>query len=222
MGIPNYLVCLLRNLYKGQEAIVRRGHETTDWFKIGKGVHQGYILSLCLFNLYAEYLHVKCQAGWLRSWYQDFQEKYQQFQICRYYYSKTLKSLLMRVKEESEKAGLKLNIQKTKIMASGPITSWKIDGEKVETVTYFIFLVSKIIADGDCIHWIKWCLLLGRKATTSLYSVLKRKDISLPTKVHIAKAMIFPIIMYRCESYNIKNAEHQRMMLSNCGVGKDS
>ena len=109
------------------------------------------------------------------------------------------KSLSIRVKDESEKAGLKLNIQKTKIMASGPITSWQINGETVETVTNFIFLGSKITADGDCSHEIKRCLLLGRKAMTNLDSVLKSRDISLPTKVHIIKTMVFPVIMYGCE-----------------------
>ena len=111
-----------------------------------------------------------------------------------------LKSFLMKVKEESEKAGLKLNIQKTKIMASGPTSSWHIEGEKVEAVTDFIFLGSKITVDGDCSHEIKRCLLLGRKAMTNLDSVLKSRDITLPTKVHIVKVMVFPIAMYGCES----------------------
>ena len=122
-----------------------------------------------------------------------------------------LKSLLMKVQEESEKAGLKLNIQKTKIMASGPITSWQIDGETVETVTAFIFLGSKITADGDCCHEIKRCLLLGRKATTNLDSTLKSRDITLPTKVHLVKAMVFPVVMYGCESWTTTKAEHQRI-----------
>ena len=118
-----------------------------------------------------------------------------------------LKSPLMKVKEESEKAGLKLNIQKTKIMASGPITSWQTDGEKVETVTDFIFLGSKITADGDCSHEIKRCLLCGKKAMTNLDSVLKSRDITLLTKVHIVKAMIFPVVMYGWESWTIWKAE---------------
>ena len=118
-----------------------------------------------------------------------------------------LKSLL-KVKEESEKAGLKLNIQKTKIMASSPITSWQIEGEKVEAVTDFIFLGSKIIADSDCSHEIKRYLLLGRKAMTNLDRILKNKDITLPTKVHIVKAMVFPVVIYGCESWTIKKAEH--------------
>ena len=125
--------------------------------------------------------------------------------------SEELKSLLMKVKEESEKAGLKLNIQKMKIMASSLITLWEIDGETMETVTDFIFLGSKITADGDCSHEIKSCLLLGRKAMTNLDNILKSKDITLPTKVHIVKAMVFPVIMYGCESWTIKKAEHQRI-----------
>ena len=121
---------------------------------------------------------------------------------------KELKSLLM--KEESEKVGLKLNIQKTKMMASGPITSWQIDGETMETVTDFIFLGSKITADGDCIHQIKRRLLLGRKAVTNLDSILKSRDIPLSTKVHLVKAIVFPVVMYGCESWTIKKMEHQR------------
>ena len=122
-----------------------------------------------------------------------------------------LKSLLMKVKEESEKIGLKLNVQKTKIMASGPITSWQIDGETMETVTDFIFQGSKITADGDCSHEIKRHLLLGRKAMTNLDSILKTKNVILPTKAHLVKAMAFPIVMYGCESWTIKKAEHQRI-----------
>ena len=118
-----------------------------------------------------------------------------------------LKSLLMKVKEESEKLGLKLNIQKTKIMASGPITSWQIDGKTVETVSDFIFLGSKITADGDCSHGIKRRLLLGRKVMTNLDSIFKSRDITLPTKVRLVKAMIFPLVMYACESWTMKKAE---------------
>ena len=128
----------------------------------------------------------------------------------------------MKVKEESEKVGLKLNIQKTKIMASGPITSWHIDGETVETVADFIFLGSKITVDGDCSHEIKRHLLLGRKVMTNLDSILKIRDITLPIKVHLVKAMVFPVVMYRCESWTIKKAESKELMLLNCGVGADS
>ena len=122
-----------------------------------------------------------------------------------------LKSLLMKVKEESEKAGLKLNIQKTMIIASGPITSWQIDGETMETVRDFILGGSKITADGDCSHAIKRCLLLGRKAMTNRDSIVKSRDITLPTKVHLVKALVFPVVMYGCESWTIKKAEHQRI-----------
>ena len=122
-----------------------------------------------------------------------------------------LESLLMKVKEESEKVGLKLNIQKTKIMASGPITSWEMDGETVETVSDFMFLGSKIIADGDCSHEIKRCLLLGRKVMTNLDSILKSRDITLPTKVRLVKAMVFLVVKYGCESWTVKKAEHRRI-----------
>ena len=122
-----------------------------------------------------------------------------------------LKSLLMKVKEESEKVGLKLNVQKTKIMASGPITLWEIDGEIVETVSEFIFGGPKIIADGDCSHEIKRCLLLGRKVMTNLDSIFIGRDLTLPTKVHLVKAMVFPVVMYGCESWTLKKAEHQRI-----------
>ena len=122
--------------------------------------------------------------------------------------SEELKSILMKVNEESEKVGLKLNIQKTKIMASDPIISWQIDGETVETVAGFILGGSKITADGDCSHEIKRCLLLGRKVKTNLDSILKIRDITLPTKVHLVKAMIFPVVMYGCESWTIKKFEH--------------
>ena len=125
--------------------------------------------------------------------------------------SEKLKSFLMKVKEESEKVGLKLSIQRTDIMASSPFTSWQIDGETVETVTKFILGGSKITADGDCSHEIKRHLLLGRKAMTNLDSILRIRDITLPTKVHLVKAMVFPTVMYGCESWTIKNAEHQRI-----------
>ena len=125
--------------------------------------------------------------------------------------SEELKSFLKKVKEESEKVGLKLNIQKTKIMASSPIASWQIDGETVESVADFIFLGSKITVDGDCSHEIKRCLLLGRKVMTNLDSMLKSRDITLPTQVHLVKAMVFPMVIYGCESWTIKKAEHQRI-----------
>ena len=129
-----------------------------------------------------------------------------------------LKSLLMKVKEESDKAGLKLNIQKTKIMASCPSTSWQIDGETMETVTDFIFLGSKIIADGDCSHEIKRCLLLGRKVMTNLDVILKSRDITLPTKVHLVKATVFPVVMYGCEFWTIRKLSTEEWMLLNYSV----
>ena len=131
-----------------------------------------------------------------------------------------LKSLLM--KEEGEKADLKFNIQKTKIMASGPITSWQIDAETMETVTDFIFLGSKITADGDCNHETKRYLVLGRKAMTNLDSMLKSRDITLPAKVHLVKAMVFPVVMYGCESWAIRKLNTEELLLLNCAVGEDS
>ena len=124
--------------------------------------------------------------------------------------------------KESEKVGLKLNIQKTKIMASGPITSWEIDGETVKTVADFIFLGSKITADCDCSHEMQRCLLLGRKVMTNLDSIFKSRDITLPTKVRLVKAMIFPVVMYGCESWTVKRLSTKELMLLNCGVGEDS
>ena len=128
----------------------------------------------------------------------------------------------MKVEEESEKTGLKLNIQKTKIMASGPITSWQINGETMETVTDFIFLGSRVTADGDCSHEIKRHLLLGRKVMTNLGRILKSRDITLPTKVHLVKAMVFPVVMYGCESWTVKKLSTKELILLNCGVGEDS
>ena len=209
MGIPDHLTCLLRNLYTGQEATVGTGHGTTDWFQIGKGVCQGCILSPCLFNLYAEYIMrnaglVESQTGSKITRRNINNLRFADDTTLMAESREELKSLLMKVKEESEKVGLKLNIQKMKIMASGPITSWQIDGEPVETVADFIFLVSKITADGDCSHEIKRRLLLGRKVMTNLDSILKSRDITLPTKVCLVKAMVFPVVMYGCESWTVK------------------
>ena len=194
-------------MYAGQEATVRTGHGTIDWFQIGKGVHQDCILSPYLFNLYAEYI---MRNGGLDEAQAGIKNSRRNINNLRYAddttlmaESEELKSLLVKVKEESEKVGLKLNIQKTKIMASSPITSWQIDGETMETMTDFIFGGSKITADSDCNHEIKRCLLLGRKAMTNLDHILKSRDITLPTKVCLVKAMVFP-----CESWTIKKAEH--------------
>ena len=198
-------------------------HGTTDWFQIGKGVRQGYILSPCLFNLYAEYIMwnarlEESQAGTRLpgeiSTTSDMQMIQLQWQkVKRYWAHKEAdtterlnwteeepKSLLMTVKKESKKAGLKFNIQNTKIMASGPITSWQIEEEKVEALTCFVFVDSKITAVGDCSHEIKRHLLLGRKSMTNLDSIFKSRDITLLTKVPIVKDMVFPVVMYGCES----------------------
>ena len=211
MGKPDHLTCLLRNLYAGQEATIRIRHGTTDWFQIRKGVHQGCILSPCLFNFYAEYIRrnaglEETQAGIKIARRNINNARYADDTIMTES-EEELKSLLMKVKEESEKVGLKLNIQKMKIMASSPITSWEIDAETVETVSDFILGGSKITADGDCSHEIKRCLLLGRKVMTNLDSILKSRDITLPTKVCLVKAMVFPVVMYGCESWTVKKAE---------------
>ena len=200
MGITDHLTCFLRNLYAGQEATVRTGHGTTDWFQIGKGVHQGCILPPCLFKLYADYIMKNArldetQAGIKIAGRNINNFRYANDTTLMAENESELKSLLIKVKEESEKFALKFNIQKTKIMASSPITSWKIDGA-METVRSFIFLASKITADGNCSHEVKRHLLLGRKSKTNLDSILKRRDIALLTKVHLIKAMVFPVVTY--------------------------
>ena len=213
MGIPDHLTCLLRNLYAAQEVTVRTGHGTTDWFQTGKGVHQGCILQPCLFNFYAEYIMRnagmdEAQAGIKIAGRNINNLRYADETTLMAESEEELKSLVMKVKEESEKVDLKLNIQKTKIMAPGPITSWQIDEETVETVTDFILEGSQITAEGDCNHEIKRCLLFGRKVMTNLDCILKSRDITLPTKVHLVKAMVFPVVTYGCESWTIKKAEH--------------
>ena len=204
MGIPDHLTCLLRNLYAGQEATVRTGHET-GWFQNGKGICQDCILSPGLLNLHPEYIMRNARLDEAQA---EIRIAGKNIKNLRYADDTTLmaeseeelKSLLMKVKEESEEAGLKLNIQKMKIMASGLITSWQINGETMETVTDFISLGSKITSDGDYSHEINRCLLLGRKAMTNLDSILKSRDITLPIKVHLVKAMVFPVVIYGCES----------------------
>ena len=196
MGKPDHLTCLLSNLYAGQEATVRTGHGTMDWFQIGKGVCQGWILSPCLFNFYAEYIMQNARLDEAQA---RIKIAGRDINNLRYADNTTLmaeseeelKSLLMKVKEESEKAGLKLKIQKTKIMASCPIISWQIDGKTVETMTDFIFLGFKITADGVCSHEIKRHLFLGRKAMTNLDSMLKSRDVTLLTKICLVKTMCF-------------------------------
>ena len=187
-----------------------------DWFQIGKGVHQGCIVSLCLCNLYAEYIMQntmldEAQAGIKIVRRSINNLRYADDTTLMAESEEELESLLTKMKEESEKAGLNLNIQKIKIMASGPITSWQTDGETMDTVTDFIFLGSKITADGDCSHEIRICLLLGRKAITNLDSILKSRDITLLTKIHLVKAMVFPVVMYGCENWTIKKTKCRRI-----------
>ena len=176
-------------------------------------IRQGCILSPCLFNLYAEYIMrnarlEEAQAGIKIAGRNINNLRYADDTTLLAESEEELKSLLM--KEESEKVGLKLNIQKTKITASGPITSWQTDGEAMETVTDFILGGSKITADGNCSHEIKRCLLLGQKAMTNLDSLLKSRDITLPTRVHPVKAMVFPVVMYGCESWTINKGERRK------------
>ena len=198
------------------EATVRTGHGTTDWFQIGKGVRQGCILSPCLLNLYAEYMMrntglEEAQAGIKIAGRNINKLRYTDTTTFMEESEEELKGLLIKVKEESGKVGLKLNIQKTKIMASGAITSWQIDGETVETVSDFILGGSKITADGDSSHEIKRRLLLGRKVMTNLNSIFKSRDITLPTKVHLVKDIVFPVVMYGCESWTVKKAKRRRI-----------
>ena len=216
MGIPGHLTCLLRNLKAGQEATVRTRRERADSFQTGKRRHQNCSLSPCLFNLYAEPIIRnarlnKSQAGIKIGGRNVNNLSYADDTTLKAESEEELKSLLMKVKEESEKASLKLNIQKAKILTSGPITSWQIEGEKVEAVMDFIFLGSKIIEDDDCSHEIKRCLLFGWIVTTNLDSLLKNRDVTLLTKVHIVKAMVFRVVRYECENWTIKKAECQRI-----------
>ena len=218
MEIPDHLTCLLRYLYASQEATVATGHGTMGWFQIRKVVRQGCILSPCLFNLCAEYIMRntgldEAQAAIKIARRNSNNLRYADDTILMAESEEELKSLLMKV--GSEKVGLKLNIQKTKIMACGPITSWEIDGETVETVSDFIVLGSKITADGDCSHEIKRRLLLGRKVMTKLDIIFKSRDITWPTKLRLVKAMVFPVVVYGCKIWTIKKAEHQRIDVSN-------
>ena len=216
MGIPDNLICLVRNLYAGQEATVRTGHGTTDWFQIGKGVYQGCLLSPCLFNLYAEYIRrnaglEEAQAGIKIARRNINNLTYADDTTLMAESEEELKLLLVKVKEESEKVDLKLSIQKSKIVACNSITSQKKNGETVERVTDFILGGFKITADGNCSHEIKRRLLLGRKVMTNLDSILKSRGITLPTKIRLVKSMVFPVVMYGCESWTIKKAEHRRI-----------
>ena len=203
MRIEDHLTCLLRNLYASQEATLRKGHGKMNWFQIGKGVLQGCILSPCLFNLYADYIIQnvrleKAQAGTKIAGRNINNLRYADDTTLMAESKEELNSLLMKLKEESEKADWKLNIQKVKITASSPISSWQRDEETMDLETS---LGSKITADSDFSHESKRCLLLGRKAMTNLDCILKSRDITLPTKVCIAKAMVFPVVMYKCENW---------------------
>ena len=226
MEIPKHQTCLLRNLYAGQEARVRMDMEQ----KAGSKLEKEYIKAVYSHPAYLPSMHsTSCEIlGWMKHKLESrllgeiSVTSDTQMTPTLMTESEELKSLLMKVKEETEKVGLKLSIQKTKIMASSPITSWQIDGETVETVSDFILGGSKITAAGDCSHEIKRRLLLGRKVTTNLDSILKSRDITLPTKVHLVKIMVFPVVMYGCESWTIKKAEHQRIDALNCSVGEDS
>ena len=211
MRIPGHLTCLLRNVYAGQEATVRTGHGKTEGFQIGKGVRQGCILSPCLFNLYAEYIMQNArldaaQAGIKTAGRNINNLRYTDDTTLMAEGEEELKSLL-KVNEESEKSALELNIQKMKVMALGPITSWQIDGETMETARVLILGGSKITADGDCSQEIKRHLLLGREAMTKLDSILKSRDTTLLTKACFVKATVFPAVTYGCESWTIKKAE---------------
>ena len=225
MGIPDYLTCLLRNLYAGQEETVRTGIGTMEWFKVGKGVHQGCMLSPSSFNFHAEYIMQNAglddsQAGIKVATRNINNFRYADQTTLMAESEEELKSLLMKVKEEREKSGLKHNIQKckrqtnkkNKMMASGPSLHGKQRGEMV-TMTDFIFLSSKITVDSDCSHKLR-LLLLERKAMTNLDSILKSRDITLLTKVHTVKIMVFPVVIYGCESWTIRRLSPKQLMLS--------
>ena len=214
MGLPDHMTCLLSRQIREEQ--LEPDMEKQTGSKLGKEYAKAIFLSLCLFNFYAEYIIWNARVDETQARIKISGRNINNF---RYADDTTimseskeeLKSLLMKVQEESQKAGLKLNIQKMKIMASGPIPSWQIDGETMETVTDFIFLGSKITAVGDCRHEIKRRLLLGRNVMTNLDSIFKSIDITLSTNVHLIKAMVFPVVMYGCESWTVKKAERRRI-----------
>ena len=207
VGIPDHLSCLLRNLYAGQEATVRTWHGAMKSFKFGKGVCQSCILLPCLFHFFAEYIMSNAvldesEAGIRISRRNISNLRYAGDTTLMAVNKEELKSLLIKVREW--KCWLKTQHSKSEDLVSSLITSWQRDGEKMETVTEFIFLGSKLTADGDCSHEIKRCLFLGSKAVTNLHHVLKSRDITLPTKRQIIKALAFPVVIYECESWTVK------------------
>ena len=213
-GNTRPFTCLLRNLYSGQETTVRTRHGENDWFQTGKGICQGCIL--WLFKFYAEYIMRntgldEAQAGIKIAGRNINNFRYADNTTLMAESEEELKSLFMKMKEESEKDGLKLSIHKAKIIASGSITSQQIVGETKETMADFILGGSKITPDGDYSHEINRHLLLGRKVMTNLDSIFKSRDITLPTKVRVVKAMVFPVVMYGCESWTVKKAECWRI-----------
>ena len=212
MGIPDHLTCLLRNLYAVKKQQLEPDMEQQTGSKLGKE----YLKAVYCHPAYLTYMqNTSCKMLGLDKAQAGIKIARKNISNLRYIDDTTLmaeseeelRSLLMKLKEESEKVGLELNIQKMKIMASGPITSWQIDGETMETVRDFIFLDSKVTSVGDCSHDIKRCLLHGKKALTNLHSILKSRDITLLTNVHLIKAMVFPVVMYGCESWTIKKVE---------------
>ena len=216
MGIPDQLTCLLRNLYAGQEATVRTGHGKTDWFQIGKGVCQGYILSPCLFNLYAEYIMRNAGLDELQA---GIKIARRNINNLRYADDTTL-GRQQRTKEpldESERGEWKswlkagFNIQKAKVMASSPITSWQIGGKNGNSERLYYYFLAPNSLQMVTSHEIIRHLLLGRKVITNLDSILKSRDIVLPTKVHLVKVMVFPVVVYGYKSWTIKKAEHWRI-----------
>ena len=216
MGISDHLTCLLRYLYAGQEALVATTRGTTQWFQIRKGVCQGGILSPCLLNFYAEYIVWNARldealAGIKYSGRNINNLRYADATSFMAESEEELKSLFDECERGEWKSWFKTQHSKVKIMASGHITFWQIDMETMGTVTDFIFWGSKIKSDGDCRREIKRCLLLGRKAMTNLDNILKSRDLTLPTKVTIIKAMVFPVVMYGCESWTTKKSELRRI-----------
>ena len=213
MGIPDLLTCLLKNLYADQEATVRTGHGKIDWCQIRRGVCQGCILSPCLFNLYGKHILQNARLDDAQVGITIVKRNnnliYADDTTLTAESKEKLKSLLMKVKEGSEKVDLKLNIQKSKIMASGPITSWQIDGETEETMTDFCFgRTPKSLQMVTAAMKLKRGLLFGRKAITTIDSIVKSRYITLMTKVCLVKAMVFPVVMYRCDNWTLKKAEH--------------